>query len=466
VTSKKEEVGREAMKIEIVNPIESRTDNHGAKHLTTVLSFPSSYWRKGQFGMRRFEFQKSLMKRHKDGHTYFLTGFIPRVRKQFPSAQIETCFDNQVWGKAEPTLPNITFRPDQKQLIAQALKAGRGIIQSPTGSGKTILQLGILSTMPKDFCALILTHTKDLVAQTVDELRKFGFSSKTQMLMEGNRPKLVKPIVVSTIQTFVGYSVDDYSTHFDLVIVDEAHRVSSMVSNYHQVLSTLLAPFRFGFTATIPEEKEAQMTAEGLLGPIVAKLTINEASILGVIARPKLRLIKLPENYSIRQTCKSYDEVVRHGIVGSLTRTEKICNIVENGVKHGKVTLVMVNQIEHGNKIQAELKARGLDIPFVQGITDGLERVRVKNALIAKKLLAAICTGVWSEGINIVSINTIILAHLGKSELKTLQNIGRGLRRSDEKDTVSIVDFYDPSHVHLVRHFGERLCLYFDMHWV
>ena len=126
----------------------------------------------------------------------------------------------------------------------------------------------------------------------------------------------------------------------------------------------------------------------------------------------------------------------------------------------------MVNQIEHGNKIQAELKARGLGIPFVQGVTDGLERVRVKNQLISKKLLAAICTTVWSEGINIVSINTIILAHLGKSELKTLQNIGRGLRRSDDKDTVTIVDFYDSSHNYLIKHFGERLCLYFDMHWV
>jgi superfamily II DNA or RNA helicase len=177
-------------------------------------------------------------------------------------------------------------------------------------------------------------------------------------------------------------------------------------------------------------------------------------------------LIKLPENHSIRQTCRSYDEVVREGIVGSVARTEKICNLVENGVKHGKVTLVMVNQIDHGNKIQAELKARGLAVPFVQGVTDGLERVRIKNQLISKKLLAAICTSVWGEGVNIISINTIILAHLGKSELKTLQNIGRGLRRSDDKDTVTIVDFFDNSHPHLVRHFGERLCLYFDFNWV
>jgi superfamily II DNA or RNA helicase len=454
------------MKIEIVNTIESRTDDQGAKHLAAILFYTSSYWRKGQWGMKRYEYQKPLIKRAKDGYSYFLTGFVPRIRKQFPSATITTMFTEPNDKFKTPTLAGITFRPDQHKLMNHAIAHKRGLVQSPTGSGKTILQLGIISAMPREFCCLILAHTKDIVTQTYEELCKFGFKAKTQMIMEGHRPPLTKPIVVATIQTFTKYSVDDYMTYFDMVMVDEGHHISNFDGPYYQVLSTLLAPYRFAFTATRSPNKEAEMALEGLMGPVVAKLTINAAASLNIIAKPKLRLIKLPENFNIRQTCKSYDEVVRHGIVGSVARTEKICNLVENGVKHGKVTLVMVNQIEHGNKIQAELKARGLDIPFVQGVTDGLERVRIKNALISKKLLAAICTSVWGEGVNIISINTIILAHLGKSELKTLQNIGRGLRRSDDKDTVTIVDFFDNSHPHLVRHFGERLCLYFDFNWV
>jgi len=454
------------MKIEICNPIESRTDVQGAKHLTPILSYTSSYWRRGQWGMKRYEYQKPLIKRAKDGYSYFLTGFVPRIAKQFPSAEIKTMFNSPELLFKIPDLKGIEFRPDQRKLMNQAIEAKRGLVQSPTGSGKTILQLGIISAMPREFCCLILAHTKDIVTQTYDELCKFGFKAKTQMIMEGHRPPLTKPIVVATIQTMVKYSVDDYMTYFDLVIVDEGHHISTFDGHYYQVLSTLLAPYRYAFTATKSPNKEAEMALEGLVGPTVARLTINAAAALNIIAKPKLKLIKLPENHSIRQNCRSYDEVVKAGIVGSVARTEKICNLVENGVKHGKVTLVMVNQIDHGNKIQAELKARGLDIPFVQGVTDGLERVRVKNALISKKLLAAICTTIWSEGINIVSINTIILAHLGKSELRTLQNIGRGLRRSDDKDTVTIVDFFDNSHPHLVRHFGERLCLYFDFNWV
>jgi len=456
------------MKIEIVNTIESRTDDQGAKHLAAILSYESVYWRRGQFGMRRHTYNKPLIKRSKDGYSYFLTGFVPRIRKQFPSATITTMFTEPIDKFGRPILvpEGFTFRPDQLKLISQAITAKRGLVQSPTGSGKTILQLGIISAMPKGFCCLILAHTKDIVTQTYDELCKFGFKAKTQIIMEGHRPPLTKPIVVATIQTFTKYSVDDYMTYFDMVIVDEGHHISNFDGPYYQVLSTLLAPYRYAFTATKSPNKEAEMALEGLVGPTVARLTINEASTLNIIAKPKLRLIKLPENHSIRQTCRSYDEVVKHGVVGSLTRTEKICNIVQNGIKHDRVTLVMVNQIDHGNKIQAELAERGVTVPFVHGTTDGLERVRIKNQLIDKKLLAAICTTVWSEGVNIPSINVIILAHLGKSELRTLQNIGRGLRRTDDKDKVMIVDFFDPSHHHLVKHFGERLCLYMDEGWL
>jgi superfamily II DNA or RNA helicase len=454
------------MIIEVVNPIESRVNDQGAKHLIPILSFESSYWRKGQWGMRRFTYQKSLIKRQKDGYSYFLTGFIPRIKKQFPSAEIRTTYTEPIEKFINPTLKGITFRPDQLKLMAQAITAKRGLVQSPTGSGKTLLQLGIISAMPKGFSCLILAHTKDIVTQTYDELCKFDFKAKTQMIMEGNRPTLTKPIVVATIQTFTKYSVDDYMTYFDMVIIDEGHHISSFDGNYYQVLSTLLAPYRFAFTATKSPNKESEMALEGLVGPTIARLDINEAAALDIIATPKLRLIKLPENHSIRQNCRSYDEVVLHGIVNSVARTEKICTIVQNGVKHGKVTLVMVNQIEHGNKIQAELELRGLKVPFVHGVTDSLQRIKIKEKLITKKLFAAICTSVWKEGVNIPSIDVIVLAHLGKSELVTLQSIGRGLRRTDDKEKVTIVDFFDPSHNHLIRHFGERLCLYMDQKWI
>lgn len=457
------------MIIEIVNPIESRTNDQGAKHLAPILSYQASYWSKGQRGMRRHEYSKSLIKKYKDGYHYFLTGFVPRIKLQYPTAEIRMMFDDSAQFKSTFLVPNpdgIALRPDQIELLGQAVKAKRGLVQSPTGTGKTLLQMALIWAMPKDFSCIILAHTKDIVSQTYQELKRFSLGGKSQIVMEGYRPQFTKPIVVGTVQTFSKYSVDDYMTHFDMVIVDEGHHISSFTGVYFQVLNTLLAPYRFAFTATKSPNKEAEMALEGLIGPRVAHLSINKAAELKIIAKPKMRLIRLPENPIIRQTCRSYDEVVKHGIVGSSLRTEKICDIVQNGIHRGQVTLVMVTQVEHGRKIQTALEERGLIVPFVHGATETLERIRIKEQLIEKKQLAAICTTVWREGINIQSINVIVLAHLGKSDLVTLQAIGRGLRRTGEKDTVTIVDFFDSSHNLLIKHFGNRLCLYMDNRWI
>jgi hypothetical protein len=91
------------MVIEICNPIESRVNDQGAKHLAAILSYTSSYWRKGQWGMKRYEYNKPLIKRAKDGYSYFLTGFVPRIRKQFPSATIKTMFTEPIDKFKTPT---------------------------------------------------------------------------------------------------------------------------------------------------------------------------------------------------------------------------------------------------------------------------------------------------------------------------------------------------------------------------
>ena len=79
---------------------------------------------------------------------------------------------------------------------------------------------------------------------------------------------------------------------------------------------------------------------------------------------------------------------------------------------------------------------------------------------------AVIATSVWKEGVNIRSLNNVINAGGGKSEIQTLQCIGRGLRITDEKKVVNIYDFFDSGHPYLIAHFGERFCLFVDQGWV
>jgi len=92
--------------------------------------------------------------------------------------------------------------------------------------------------------------------------------------------------------------------------------------------------------------------------------------------------------------------------------------------------------------------------------------MKIKEALDEKKIHCVIATAVWYEGISIRSLNVIINAAGGKSEIRTLQTIGRGLRVTDEKKTVIIWDVWDISHRYLIEHAGERLCTYMDSGWL
>ena len=89
----------------------------------------------------------------------------------------------------------------------------------------------------------------------------------------------------------------------------------------------------------------------------------------------------------------------------------------------------------------------------------------IKN-LKSGELDTVIATTILNEGVNIPSLGAVINAAGGKSEIIILQKIGRGLRVTDKKKEIHLVDFFDNSHRFLIEHFGERLSLYFNKEWI
>ena len=83
-----------------------------------------------------------------------------------------------------------------------------------------------------------------------------------------------------------------------------------------------------------------------------------------------------------------------------------------------------------------------------------------------KKIKGVVATAVFRKALNIRSLNTVINACGGKSEVMTLQAIGRGLRKTEDKEFVKIIDYFNPNSRYLIDHFGRRLCLYFREGWL
>jgi len=128
----------------------------------------------------------------------------------------------------------------------------------------------------------------------------------------------------------------------------------------------------------------------------------------------------------------------------------------------------MIQDVEHGQGEQIMEIAKevyGIDMKFVQGSTEGDIREKIKKELESKETMAVITTSVWFEGINIKSIDVIILAYGGKSDIRTLQALGRGLRTTETKKEILLVDFLD-NYPYLAQHTLSRLKIYCDNGWL
>jgi len=448
------------MKVFTIDPVVCAVSREDGLRIAEILRYKKVFYKKSPFGMDRREYWKDCIPYKGKEYWYFYRGHLERIKDHVENVEYN---GDSLWIKPrEPSLPGITFRPDQLFLMKNAVedKYQIGLILSPTGSGKTILQLGIISMFP-DHRFLLLAHTAGIVSQTVEEARRFGI--ETQQIGGGVQftGSFSGRLVVSTIQSFAKIDPNMYYTVFDGVIVDEAHRVSTFSGMYFEVLSHLMASIRLGFTATEPtDSEEAIMALEGLLGPIVGELTINEAAKLGILAKPVIKLIKAPLSQSVKKLRK-YQDVYQKGVVDNPERNRLIANVI-GGIVKNKTCLIFVNKIEHGEILSRLL----LNAPFVQGDMSYDKREKIKQDLIDKKIPVVVATTAWREGINIPTLDIIFNAGGGKTEIPVLQSLGRGLRRAEGKEEVLIYDVFDPSHHYLISHFGERLSLYFEQGWL
>lgn len=447
--------------IKQLDPIWCEVSKETGEVIKPLLSFTAVYYKQGYYRKERIEYQKSLLTKGKNCF-YMLSGHLERVITHLGKENVTYVMGEGFprYKYSTPVLKGITLREDQLQLINSANAVGRGIIQAPTGSGKTLLGISIYSCY-KDISLLWLCHTKDLMHQTAKEFTKQGFKVG---LIGDSYCDVDKLVTIATRQSFIQY-VEDLGTNYDMVIVDETHHVSTLKSDYYEILTGVLAPLRFGLTATLPDKEESKLVCEGLIGPVCAALSINEGNQLGIIAKPRIKFIKVPKNYAVAEL-RRYADVYSQGVVHNSIKNRKIMETAKRHVDQGDSVLIIVNQIEHGNNLMQMSREIRVPADFVQGITESDIRTQIKNDLNSKKIKCVIATAIFNEGINIPELNVIINAVGGKSEIRTLQILGRGLRKTKDKSELIMYDVFDPSHKYLLEHFGERLCVYSDADWI
>ncbi len=364
------------------------------------------------------------------------------------------------------------LRDYQSLALRHSIDKKRCVLLSPTASGKSLIIYYLIRYyFPEK--SLVIVPTLSLVSQMYSDFEayakkddSFRVEENVHKIFGGQEKETDKPIIISTWQSLYELK-KDFFKDFSLVIGDEAHlyKARSLTKIMKNLENT---PYRIGTTGTLDEVEVHKLILEGLFGSIKKVTTTKELIKNKTISSIAIKCLVL--KYSKKECAAvskmNYQEEIDF-IVSHPERNKYICNLV-NGLNGN--TLVLFQLIEkHGNilhSILEEIIDSSRKIFFVYGGTDADSREKVRE-LVEKETNAIICAsyGVYSTGINIRNIHNIVFASPSKSRIRNLQSIGRGLRKSDTKESASLYDISDDL-IHndrknyTLNHFSERIKIY------
>lgn len=375
----------------------------------------------------------------------------------------------------------IGVRDHQFKAFITAMQRRRGLLLSPTASGKSLIIYLIFRQLLdyQDLKGLIIVPTTSLVEQLASDFADYsthnGFSvdDNVHKIYQGKEKHTDKKLTISTWQSLYQMP-SSYFEQFDYIIGDEAHLFKA------QSLTTIMAAatntkYRIGLTGTLDGTKTHQLVLEGLFGTVTKVITTKELMDNKQLSdfQIKCLVLKHPEAKCEEATKWTYQEEIEYLI----TNEERNRFIKNLAVSLGTNTLVLYQMVEkHGkilyNAIKNTEKIGTRQVFFVHGGTDTEDRENIRKIMETETDAIVVASfGTFSTGINIRNLHNIIFASPSKSRVRSLQSIGRGLRQAEGKEMATLFDIADDlrhkKHMNFtLKHFVERVKIYTEEKFV
>lgn len=333
----------------------------------------------------------------------------------------------------------IELRDYQVEIINNFLENPQSLQEVATGAGKTIITACLSKLCEPLGRTLVIVPNKSLVTQTEEDYVNCGLDVGVYF---GDRKELGKTHTICTWQSLnildkktkdgnAKITLEDFLKGIKTVIIDEVHQAKA------EVLKKLLtqhlnhAPIRWGLTGTIPKEQfEFQAILAGI-GPVINQISAKELQEKGVLSNCHVNIVQMIDTL----IHKNYQDELKF-LVTNDDRLSYVSKLIEKISLTGN-TLVLVDRITAGDKLQELIDGS----VFIRGETklqDRKDQYQEISEADNKVLIATY--GVASVGINIPRIFNLILIEPGKSFIRVIQSIGRGIRKAKDKDFVQIWD--------------------------
>jgi superfamily II DNA or RNA helicase len=349
---------------------------------------------------------------------------------------------------------DFTMRDFQPELVNGVLKNNRAIVQSPTGSGKTLIMVALVKCLPPNCPTIILCNKKQLCDQNWQELKNWGVENVGRLYDKIKEPNM---ITCSTWQS--AKHIEKLLPKIKVLIVDEVHEMTSKGPRkiYNKLSNCVVrvglsgTPFKFGET-----DKTQKYMVKGYFGP---RLKVQSAGETGILTTKMLQ----DKDQLSKSRCIFYP--IRTPMLPFATWQDAVDQgIVQNWEFHKIVTrlaktlkgrsMILVERIDHGDYLENLIPGS----LWVHGKDDMDTRRHVLEQLKkAKGNVVAIATqGIFNTGINVFLMNLLNCAG-GKADHQIIQRMGRGLRPADDKEILNYYDFYFYINDYLEDHSKKRI---------
>lgn len=377
--------------------------------------------------------------------------------------------DPRIWGGRvvkelfDKKLGKITLRPDQRHAIRTALQAGRGVIKSSTGSGKTEMQAGTIASLetidpPK---TLIIVPNRKLVTQTCKRLEmRLGYKIGRISHGKWDEQQVTVAIPKTLIQPKFRQQRAKLFATVELLMLDECHHSAS--HEWYTTINKCQAYYRFGFSGTPLDRTDgANLRLIGATGPLLLSIETETLVEQGILAKPYVEIVEIYKP-QLPGSIK-YQDAYKMGVVKNIYYHKRVATLISREAGRGKIVLVLVTQISHGKYLSKRLAEMYPDLKheFVWSATDEELLEQTVDRFESGKLKVLIASPIFGEGTDIPAVDTLIIADAGKSAIKVIQKAGRAMRAKHGKaNKCRIIDFAHLTHYKLADHSLKRIQIY------
>ena len=372
-------------------------------------------------------------------------GTLRHIVDMFPEEEIFFDFDRHDLIDYGCKIPLYDY---QQKAVEEVYWKQCGILQSAAGSGKTQMGIALIAKLGKR--ALWLTHTKDLLQQSKDRAKQYMGEALLGTITEG-KVNIGAGITFATVQTMCNLDLTQYKNMWDVIIVDECHRVAgtpTAVSQFYKVLNSLAARHKYGLSATVHRSDGLIKATFAIIGDVV--YTVPTEAVADKIM--KVGINPVPTGIGLSRACLNTDGTLNYAkLIVYLAESEERNRLIVESITANRdnPSLILSDRLGHLETLMSMLPAdMREDAVMVSGkMTTKKGKAEREQAIAdmrsgAKRYLFATYS-LCKEGLDIPRLERLYMTTPVKDYAVVTQSIGRIARICPGKSQPIVYDFVD-----------------------